>query len=102
MSGQYIIPLLNNADNHHSPFHLVALVAIGLSDTNQLCPDHLAQLVTPCLMLRGMFDTYISLNASNVLSLMPHSRIVVEANGRHLCHHYNPQSFHELQSISCM
>ena len=94
-SGQYLIPLLSEDRSQHS-FNIQCLVAVALSDTNKLSVDHLSNVTTPCLALRGAWDTSIGMNSTNSLSHLPNSRVIVVPDGKHLCHITKPDFFHKL------
>ncbi|KAI1713974.1 protein ABHD14B [Ditylenchus destructor] len=95
MAGQYLIPVLSENRSQHS-FNVQCWVAVALSDTNKLSVDHLSNVTTPCLALRGAWDTSIGMNSTNILSYLPNSRVVVVPDGKHLCHITNPDFFHKL------
>jgi hypothetical protein len=99
MAGQYIIPLLNSqlstsVQSGSTKFRISSLVAIALSDTNQLDPEAVRSLTIPVLVLRGELDASLGLSAVENLKTLPGARVVVVPNGRHLCHKSHTDYFH--------
>lgn len=89
--GQYILPLLSERPDS---FYISCIIALALSNTNQLPATTAKDIVTPVLALRGSYDTSLGQNAANNLKHLANSRVLTVPDSKHLCHLNNSKYFH--------
>ncbi|KAK0400392.1 hypothetical protein QR680_003472 [Steinernema hermaphroditum] len=87
MAGQYVLPLL--ADSR-----LICLVAVALSNTNELAEERCRSIRTPVLVIHGEKDTSLGPSSANNLKHLANARFMKVAGAGHACYLGNPRAFH--------
>uniref|UniRef100_A0A1I7YEG1 AB hydrolase-1 domain-containing protein n=1 Tax=Steinernema glaseri TaxID=37863 RepID=A0A1I7YEG1_9BILA len=87
MAGQYVLPLITDP-------RLICLVAIALSNTNELEEDKCRSIRTPVLVIHGERDTSLGPSAANNLKHLANARFMKVSRAGHACYLGNPLDFH--------